>query len=117
MRGSFPVALCPHDEWRCEHAKGKAEEETHGARPLLASAPWPLAYLGYYGLKRSLHHLVRQEEEGRRYGELQSFGSLKVDDQLKLHRLFYGRSAGLAPLRILSTYVAPRRYASVRLIL
>ena len=55
----------------------------------------------------SLDHLVRARQQRRRDGEAERLRRLEVDHQLELRRLLDGRSAGLAPLRILSTRAAP----------
>src|SRR5216683_3153549 len=61
----------------------------------------------------SLDHPIRPLQERRRDRQAEGLGGLEVDDQVELDRgLSTGRSPGFAPLRILSTKVAPRRYKS-----
>ncbi len=61
---------------------------------------------------RSLDHLIRPLQERRRDRQAEGLGSLEVDHQLEFRRLArLGRSPGLAPFRIRSTYVAARRYS------
>jgi len=50
-----------------------------------------------------LDHLIRAEQQRGWDGKPESLGGLEVDDELELGGLLDGRSAGLAPLRILST--------------
>ena len=57
----------------------------------------------------SLNQLISLCDEERRHFETKRFGGLEIDHQLELRRLLHGRSAGLAPFRILSTYAALRR--------
>jgi hypothetical protein len=45
-------------------------------------------------------------------GEAERLRCLEIDDQLEFGWLLDGRSPGLAPFRILSTYVAARRQLS-----
>jgi len=47
----------------------------------------------------SFDQLIRPQQQRRRDGEAERLGGLEVDDQLEFRR----KSAGLAPLRILST--------------
>jgi hypothetical protein len=51
----------------------------------------------------SFDHLVGAGGQRRWNVQAERFGSSQVDDQLKFRRLLDGRSAGFAPLRILST--------------
>ena len=51
----------------------------------------------------SLDHLIRPLQERRRDGQAEGLGGLEVDDELELVGCSTGRSAGFAPLRILST--------------
>jgi hypothetical protein len=61
---------------------------------------------------RLLDHLIRTRQQRRRDRQAECLGGLEVDDEVELGGLLDGMSAGLAPLRILSTYVAARRYTS-----
>ena len=54
-------------------------------------------------------HLVGAEQDGLGYFEAERLGDFAIEDKLKLHTRSIGRSAGLAPLRILSTKMAARR--------
>src|SRR5215470_5480151 len=60
-----------------------------------------------------LDHLISARQQRRHDCQAERLRRLEVDDQFELRRLLDGRSAGLAPLRILSTYAAPRRDSSV----
>ena len=51
----------------------------------------------------SLDHLIRPGQHVLRNRQADLLGRFKIDDQLELRRLLTGRSAGLAPFRILST--------------
>ena len=62
----------------------------------------------------SFDHLVRSRQHIRRNRQADLLGRFQIDDQLKLVGCSTGRSAGLAPFRILSTYVAARRYKSAK---
>ena len=46
---------------------------------------------------------VRPRQHIRRNRQADLLGSFQIDHQLELRRLLDGRSAGLAPLKILST--------------
>ena len=50
-----------------------------------------------------LDDLVRPQQQCLGNRQPKGFGGLEIDDQLKLRGLLDGRSAGLAPRRILST--------------
>jgi hypothetical protein len=54
-------------------------------------------------LSVSLNHLVRSRQHVWRNREADLLGGLEIDDELELLRLLHGKSAGLAPFRILST--------------
>ena len=51
----------------------------------------------------SFDHLIRPVEHGLRNRQADLLRGLEIDDELKLRRLLKGKSAGLAPFRILST--------------
>ena len=51
----------------------------------------------------SLDHLVRPRQHVRRNRQADLLGGFQIDHELELRRLFHWESAGLAPLRILST--------------
>jgi hypothetical protein len=51
----------------------------------------------------SLDHLIRPRQQRGWDGEAEGLGGLEVDDQFNFVACPTGRSAGLAPLRILST--------------
>ena len=52
---------------------------------------------------RLFDDLIGPQQHRRRDGEPEGLRGLHVDDQLELRRLLDWRSAGFAPLRILST--------------
>jgi hypothetical protein len=54
-------------------------------------------------------HLVGERQEGFRDRQPKRRGSFKIDDKIKLIRLFYWNIARFAPRRILSTKSAARR--------
>jgi hypothetical protein len=58
---------------------------------------------------RLLDHLIRPREHIRRDRQADLLGGFQVDNKLELCRLLDGKVAGLAPFKILSTYVAARR--------
>ena len=68
----------------------------------LADDGWSqeLAALVEHGL---LDDVVGPEQERLRDRQAERLRGIQIDDQLELCGLFDGRSAGLAPLRILST--------------
>ena len=68
-----------------------------------AAAP-PMAYE-----KELLDHLVGAGEQRRRHRDPERFGGLEFTMKSNLVGCSTGKSAGLAPLRILSTKVADRR--------
>jgi hypothetical protein len=57
----------------------------------------------YISILTLLDHLVRSLQDPLRNRQADLLCGLHVDYQLKLRRLLDGRSAGFAPLRILST--------------
>ena len=59
---------------------------------------------------RSVDHSIRAGQQRARDDQAERPGSLQVDDKLEPGRLFPGKFAGFVPWRILSTYVAARRY-------
>jgi hypothetical protein len=61
-----------------------------------------------------LNHLIRSRQYRWRDREPQRLGGLGVDDNLERGGCSTGRSAGLAPLRIVSTYSAAWRNCSVK---
>ena len=60
------------------------------------------------GSMKSLYNLVRPQQQGRRDRQTEQLRGLEIDHQLEFGRLLYGQIGGLAPFRILSTYVAER---------
>ena len=63
----------------------------------------------------SFDHLVSGGEQHRRYVEAERPGRLEINSQCEFRGLLHGRSPGLAPLRILSTKTAERRYMARRI--
>ena len=62
-----------------------------------------------------IDHLVRPRQHIRRNRQADLFRRFQIDDELELLRLLDGKIGGLAPFKILSTYVAARRNKSVML--
>jgi hypothetical protein len=58
------------------------------------------------------NHLIRSRQHVGRNRQTDLLGRLQIDDELELLSLLRSKSAGLAPLRILSTQVAARRSKS-----
>ena len=61
----------------------------------------------------SSNHPVRPRQHVRRNRQADLLGGFQIDDELELVGCSTGRSAGFAPFKILSTYVAARRNKSV----
>jgi hypothetical protein len=59
-------------------------------------------------------HIVSLGEQRGRYGETERIRGLAIYDEFEFGRSSTGRSAGLAPFRILSTKVAARRKRSTK---
>jgi hypothetical protein len=88
------VRLLHNDYHRCEHTKDERDDAHQRC------------------------HWSTSSARKRRVGDMVSPRALAVLRLMTSSNVMgcsTGRSAGLAPLRILSTYVAPRRYASVLL--
>src|SRR5262249_60793321 len=102
----FPALLCLNRTAKREEqsAKRKSIDVSSHKFPRVLQIPAPCSLL-FDNFIRSHQHVWRN-----RYADL--LRRFQIDDQLKLTGCSTGRSAGLVPLRILSTYVAARRYKS-----
>jgi hypothetical protein len=94
--GVEPGAKCP----QCAVIRG------HGAPCKANGSTQELAAWVENG--QLLDHLIRPLQQRLWDRQPEGLGSLEVDHQLELCRLFDRRSAGFAPLRIRSTYFAAR---------
>ena len=65
----------------------------------------------------SLDNLIRSYQHIRRNRQADLLDGFKIDHQVELRRLLDREFRGLAPFKILSTYVAVRRNKSVKLAL
>jgi hypothetical protein len=64
---------------------------------------------GTTGACSSFNHLVGAQQERLRNGQAECLGGREIDDEIEFGGCSTGRSPGLAPRRILSTYSAARR--------
>src|SRR5437773_2841342 len=67
----------------------------------------PQSKIGNLKSKMSFYDLVRPRQHVGRNGQADLHGRLQIDNELELHRLLDGSSAGFAPFRILSTTQRP----------
>ena len=124
LQGDLQV-ICPHDvlplpddseacllqDSHCvlEDAIAARQRSVSAAARSAGSRMRMLDGTGYGAPLHLLNDLIRPQEHRLRHRQPERFGSLEIDDQLDFVGCSTGRSAGLAPFRILSINVTDRR--------